>query len=504
MAVTLARRSEAVCLCVGWVCVGLALAVAPVSAQTPEPGGAAAQESEDLLGGFDDEQKDDPLSGFGDEFEPAFEVETDEPEEEPIWNLSGSAELSSSINYIPHRSSTGTDYTGMSRLRMRLNLELDVELPRDWEMRAAAYIFYDPIYAIRGRDRYTAEVLDLYEWEVDSLDVYVQGSLTQDLDMKLGRQVVIWGRSDTIRVLDVLNPLDQREPGRVDIEELRRPVTMARFNYYVDQWNLAAILIPEIRFGLTPAYGSDFFVDASRFLPPGAPPSLADAINTAPTARPDHFIDSEVALSATGTFSGWDISFHGAYLWDDDRYLTGSLIDPTSIMYEHTRIWMGGAGGNYILGSWLLKGEIAYFDGLTFSVADPASGQFVQIGQNGLDTMIGVEYYGFTDTSIALEVANRHLFGFDKRLAPGRRANRQETALRITRSFLNQTVDVTGVVLMFNNPAKDGALLRLSLDYEVFDGFLVGGGVLMFVGLSNPIDTWNDNDRIFLRAKYSF
>jgi hypothetical protein len=94
--------------------------------------------------------------------------------------------------------------------------------------------------------------------------------------------------------------------------------------------------------------------------------------------------------------------------------------------------------------------------------------------------------------------------GFDKRLAPGRRANRQETALRITRSFLNQTVDVTGVVLMFNNPAKDGALLRLSLDYEVFDGFLVGGGVLMFVGLSNPIDTWNDNDRIFLRAKYSF
>ena len=248
VAVTLARRSEAVCLC-----VGLALAVAPVSAQTPERGGAAAQESEDLLGGFDDEQEDDPLSGFGDEFEPAFEVETDEPEEKPIWNLSGSAEISSSINYIAHRSSVGTSYTGVSRLRMRLNLELDVELPRDWEMRAAGYVFYDPIFAIHGRDQYTAEVLDLYAWEVDSLDVYVQGSLTDDLDLKLGRQVVIWGRSDTIRILDVLNPLDQREPGRVDIEELRRPVTMARFDYYVEQWNLAAILIPEIRFDLDPA-----------------------------------------------------------------------------------------------------------------------------------------------------------------------------------------------------------------------------------------------------------
>ena len=65
-------------------------------------------------------------------------------------------------------------------------------------------------------------------------------------------------------------------------------------------------------------------------------------------------------------------------------------------------------------------------------------------------------------------------------------------------------ISLTGVVLMFNNPAKDGALLRLSFDYEVFDGFLVGGGVLMFLGLSDPVDTWNDNDRIFLRAKYSF
>ena len=63
---------------------------------------------------------------------------------------------------------------------------------------------------------------------------------------------------------------------------------------------------------------------------------------------------------------------------------------------------------------------------------------------------------------------------------------------------------MTGLALMFSDPFDDGALLRLSLAYDVFDGFVVGGGVLMFLGLADPIDTWNDNDQIFLRAKYSF
>ena len=49
---------------------------------------------------------------------------------------------------------------------------------------------------------------------------------------KLGRQIVNWGRSDTVRVLDVINPLDNREPGLVDIEDLRLPVTMARVDYF--------------------------------------------------------------------------------------------------------------------------------------------------------------------------------------------------------------------------------------------------------------------------------
>ena len=69
-----------------------------------------------------------------------------------------------------------------------------------------------------------------------------------------------WGRSDTLRVLDVLNPVDNREPGLLDLVDLRLPVGMAKLSYYPHPgWSVTGIAIPEIRFSLDPPFGSDFF-----------------------------------------------------------------------------------------------------------------------------------------------------------------------------------------------------------------------------------------------------
>ena len=92
-------------------------------------------------------------------------------------------------------------------------------------LRATADFMNSPF---KGRSNYTQDVRDDYIWEVDFREVWLQGSVSRSVDAKLGRQIVNWGRSDTVRVLDVLNPLDNREPGLVDIEDLRRPVMMVR------------------------------------------------------------------------------------------------------------------------------------------------------------------------------------------------------------------------------------------------------------------------------------
>ena len=66
-------------------------------------------------------------------------------------------------------------------LRTRMELQLDLELPRDWEARFAGVGFYDFAYLANGRSRYTDDVLDDYEWWADTKDMWIQGSLLEDL-----------------------------------------------------------------------------------------------------------------------------------------------------------------------------------------------------------------------------------------------------------------------------------------------------------------------------------
>ena len=59
---------------------------------------------------------------------------------------------------------------------------------------------------------------------------------------------MVWGKSDNIRVTDVLNPLELREPGLVDLEMIRLPVTMTKLDYYIKGLNLSGIVIHEVRY----------------------------------------------------------------------------------------------------------------------------------------------------------------------------------------------------------------------------------------------------------------
>ena len=84
-------------------------------------------------------------------------------------------------------------------------------------------------------------MLDAYEQESELREVYLQGALASALDIKVGRQIVVWGKSDNIRITDVLNPIDNREPGLVDIEDVRLPLTMSRLDFYFGDWGLSTM-----------------------------------------------------------------------------------------------------------------------------------------------------------------------------------------------------------------------------------------------------------------------
>ncbi|TNF33307.1 MAG: DUF1302 family protein [Gammaproteobacteria bacterium] len=463
----------------------------------------AAQSLEEALGGFDDT--------------PAPAIETSSADGSLLpEGLTGSIAVSSSWNYLDHDDATGrVDWQGLSKLRTRLNLQYDTALSDDWKARVSGYGFYDAVYALRDRDDYPDTVLSAYEDEAEIQEAWLQGKLASNLDIKIGRQIVNWGRSDNLRVLDILNPLDNREPGLTDIEDIRLPVGMIKADAYRDEWTASLIAIPEVRFSKNPPLGNDFYTPFS-LLPGNALRITED--------EPEDFSDTSWAASLTGIFSGWDISFNAAHTWRDQPYLAPAPFNGNALStlaqstLAHSRITMVGAGGNITQGSWLFKWEAAYIDGMDYTTATPVTTVLPGIGlvtipfptgsteTARVDVLAGVEFFGIANTTLSLEMVNRHIRDFSESMAPFyEQRDRMETALRATHSMLHDRLNLTAVGIAFGERAQDGSLVRLQAEYEWMDGLNVTGGIVTYQrGDLPPFTFIEDNDRVFAEVKYSF
>jgi len=184
-------------------------------------GGAYAQEEPGL---------EEILEGFNEDTTEAQALVSEKQVLPDFLSLDGYFKLGSSYNMYHHEAEgTDTDWHGLSRLRATVALELDAKISDSWQARVAGHGFYDFAYKIQGRDKFTREVLDENENELEFDEVWLLGSITGRLDLKAGRQIVVWGKSDNIRVTDVLNPLDLREsPGsaRTGLNRPRKPAVV--------------------------------------------------------------------------------------------------------------------------------------------------------------------------------------------------------------------------------------------------------------------------------------
>jgi hypothetical protein len=174
---------------------------------------------------------------------------------------------------------------------------------------------------------------------------------------------------------------------------------------------------------------------------------------------------------------------------------------------------MGGAGGNYTFGAWLFKAEAAGLYGFRYPYVSAYAGDIpvafdVTDRKWRFDAMLGVEYYGFSETTIAVEAVNRYLADFD-RVVGGfpafERENSTEWSARYTADWFNARLQTTLLAVIFGYDFQDGAVLRLQGDYTILDGLVFTAGILLYqAGDLPPLGDWGRNDRLFFDLKYSF
>lgn len=370
-----------------------------------------------------------------------------------------------------------TPHDHWNSTKSSLFLDYEYKFENDIRVKVNARAYYNMIYDLRD-ERYSAEELHEFRSEVELFDAYIEGSISDTLDFKVGRQVVVWGRSDTIRITDILNPLDNRIPGMVDIEDLRLPRAMMKLDYFLGEWRVTPIVILEQRFSKNAPYQSAFDVIGERL--PGD----------------EELSNPSYALSVGGIFSGWDLNFYMASVYSDAGYL--DTTDATEV--KHNKIMMYGIALNVLEGEWLFKSEVAHFRDLQFTPTQAE--QFART-----DSLVGVEYRGISDTTVSYEISLRHVHEYDKRLRNGSIAVHEDTyqhALRITSEFMNASLTGNYLLSLYGEKGDEGGFQRLWAKYELGEGLHTSLGVVDYIGGATLFDKIKDNDMVFGEITYSF
>jgi len=459
---------------------------------------------EDVLSGFDDEgsDEDEALSGF-DEGSPELrfgEMDSDGERESGVdaesWsNLSGSTGLSASYSYAKDSPAdkTQADWSGLTKLRPYFSLTWDAKLGENWKTRISGKAFYDLAYGMKDSETFSDEVLSELEKEAELREIYLEGSPFGSLDVKLGKQIVSWGVANSLRVVDVLNPTDDREFGMTDLEDIRLPINMTKLDYYIGDLKLEAVAVHEIKFNKSAPFGSDFN------------PSTQKINEVIPESSAEN---TEYGLALIGTFSGWDASLHWAQYFDDTAHfkITKVIFIPglgavPTLEQRHSRLTMGGVTLSIPSGNFIWKAEASKLQGMEFALVTDKT-------FSRTDVLVGSEYSGWSDTSLTLEFGVQHLNDFDVKLEESpdsQLEDRIATTVSFMQDYINQTLHLSLVGMMIGKSGQDGGLNRMSLEYDVMDAFSVTGGVMLYQPGENAyFQSLNENDRIFFEVRYSF
>ena len=331
---------------------------------------------------------------------------------------------------------------------------------------SSAFVADDGTYAIKLREAYI-------DWKGEMLA------------LRIGRQIVSWGKADDIQITDVLNPRDETNVVASDYNESKLGVDAVRLSLLTEKTQVDAYWIP-------------FFTPSILPLAKGNPlhscvfPEEVDDIGINYPEKYDDFdlpekrlSKSELALRASTYTSVADLSLYGFYGWDDlplirynpnivfgdgeDMPATSYSIDVTG---EYKRMYMIGADAAIPAGDFVFRLEGAYFPKRHFQTdvnsqlfkysedSRPASKRKNQVlGLAGLDwTPSG----GWTIT--AQYVAD-NVFDYESDLE--RKRFEHQATLSIEKSILNETLTImaSGALDLWDFSTAS----ELELDYKLTD-----------------------------------
>jgi hypothetical protein len=314
---------------------------------------------------------------------------------------------------------------------------------------------------------------------------------------RIGKQQIVWGTSDGLKVLDRVDPQSFREFILPPFDQSRIPLWAASAELPVGPATLQLVWQPDTSVDKIPDPDWLFAFTAPRYLPALLPGTIPIVENP---ERPKPFGLAGDAGARLSTFAGgFDLSL--VYLWQyDDRPIffgdrTNTPFGPAVVYHpRYRRTHLVGGTFSTALGDFTLRGELAYQSDRYLGTKDPTSTDLVTRTPELLG-VIGVDYFGIRDTMLSLQVFESWLV----RDARGLLRDRSDTIVTFyaRHTLWNDRLELSSIWLQDVNQG-DG-LVRPKVSYELRSGWKLWAGVDVFYGSARgSFGEFDGNSRFLL------
>ena len=347
------------------------------------------------------------------------------------------------------------------------------------------------------------------------LDIYFD-----NMDLRLGKQQIIWGKADGVFITDIISPKDLSEFLLRDFEEIRMGITALKANYYLGNSGLELVWSPAFTptklaeetsiWGRTPEFQSPI---------PGVTPTLIDDYSQKSVSA--SLENSEVFAKFSGFSSIIDYEIMGGYIFDDDPSMhinvsmgvdTNGVPQPQlTLTPQHNRLALVGGSTSMDIMGYVVRSELAYYSGKNFQADETyqvgAMSMTLPSGlaeKDYLHYLVGLDF-SLGSTKLSTQFIQEYILDYDESIVQDEASNM--ATFLINRMFLNDLLTVQ--LFSYYDLVNEDALLRPTVGYDLADGFEILAGANIFLpGINNDylayFGYYDDNDMLYLKMKYSF
>lgn len=340
-----------------------------------------------------------------------------------------------------------------------------------------------------------------------------------NLDLRVGKQYVIWGVMEGVRIVDEVNPMDFRELILPDLIDYRISLWTVKLDYYANIGDVQLLWIPDLQF--------------HKPAPPGSEWELLQEVPG--TRKPESWTleNSEIGIKFDTYLANTELSFSYFYTWDDFPVifrtvkLDASEDEPPIFFPTYTRISMYGMTAVKQVGEYILKGELAYVEDKFFgrsNTADANNDGYVDTnGEAQKDHIrwgIGADFLAF-GWDMAVGLTQWVILDYEENLIQEKVDTSYNVFVR--REFPRHAMTVQGLWIYLQQLneyyLKPKAIFQLSDRFQLAVGLDLFDGAKSDFGQSGAaaqgqfnaaiqraqfLGNFHNNDRIFFEFKYSF